>query len=90
VIVINTKEILLTGKKSEQKEYFTHSGYFGSLKRIPFSRMFKKDPNHVISHAVKGMLPRNKLRPIMMKHLHLFPGTEHDHEAQQPKELNSK
>jgi large subunit ribosomal protein L13 len=90
VIVINTKEVSLLGKKPEQKEYIKHSGYFGSLKKIPFSRMIKKNPNHIISHAVKGMLPKNKLRTIMMDHLHLFDSAEHTHEAQQPQELNLK
>lgn len=88
VIILNTKGVVLQGNKSEQKEYIRHSGYFGHLKRTPFRFLFQKNPNHVVARAIKGMLPRNKLRVIMMKHLHLFEGSEHHHEAQKPQLLH--
>jgi large subunit ribosomal protein L13 len=89
IIVINADKVVLHGNKAEQKEYITHSGYFGSLKRTPFSRLFAKNPSKVISHAVSGMLPRNKLRPLMMKHIHIYAGEDHPHEAQQPQPFDS-
>ena len=89
VIVINADKVVLQGNKASQKEYVRHSGYFGHLKRTPFSKLFAKDPSKVLSRAVSGMLPRNKLRPLMMKHLHVCTGEEHQHEAQKPQPLDS-
>ena len=89
VIVINAGGVILTGKKSDQKEYISHSGYLGHMKRIPFNRLFKKDPTRVIEHAVKGMLPRNRLRPLMIKHLHIFKDDSHPHAPQKPQSFDS-
>ncbi len=69
VTIKNVKEIKLTGKKTEQKKYYRHSGYPGGLKEIPFKKMFEKNPNLVLRKAVFGMLPKNKLRAKMIKHL---------------------
>jgi large subunit ribosomal protein L13 len=88
VIVTNAQKIVLQGKKAEQKEYIRHSGYFGNLKRIPFERAFAKDPSFVLLHAVRGMLPRNKLRQNMLKHLHIFADAEHTHAAQKSESLD--
>lgn len=88
VVVLNAKEIVLSGNKAEKKSYFSHSGYFGHGKRTPFTRVFAKDPAKVVLHAVKKMLPRNKLREGMMKHLHIFEGAEHEHDAQQPEDFS--
>lgn len=87
IIVVNAAGIELKGKKSEQKVYYRHSGYFGSLKTIPFARLFAADPGQVITRAVKGMLPRNRLRPKMLKHLHVFAEGTHTHEAQKPQDF---
>ena len=89
VIVINAGGVVLTGKKSEQKEYIRHSGYLGHLKRIPYNRLVSKDPTKVIVRAVKGMLPRNRLRPLMIKHLHVFKDDSHIHAPQKPQPLAS-
>jgi len=84
IIVINAGQIVLQGNKASQKEYIRHSGYFGSLKRTSYASLFSKSPSKVLSRAVSGMLPRNKLRPIMMKHIHIYATEEHPHEAQKP------
>lgn len=88
IIVINAQSIVLTGKKSQQKEYVRHSGFLGHMKRTPFARLLEKSPATIIEHAVRGMLPRNRLRPEMMKHLHVFRGATHPHEAQTPQPLD--
>lgn len=87
VIVLNTEKIILTGNKADEKEYFKHSGYLGHVKKIPFAKMFKETPEKVLERSIRGMLPRNKLREIKMKHLHVFKGAEHTYEAQKPKPL---
>lgn len=69
VNVKNIKKIKLTGKKLEQKVYFRHSGYLGSLKETPLKTLFKKSPGEVLRKAVFGMLPSNKLRAKMLKRL---------------------
>jgi len=84
VIILNAEGAILKGRKAEQKVYFRHSGYPGSLKRIPFTRLFEKDPSAVLLRAVRGMLPRNRLRKEMLRHLHVYNTSEHPHEAQKP------
>lgn len=69
VVVKNIKKIKLTGKKTEQKKYYRHSGYLGSLKEISFKKIFEKDPSWILRKAVSGMLPKNKLRAKMIKRL---------------------
>lgn len=87
VIVLSADKVTLTGNKVDEKEYFRHSGYLGHVKKIPFARIFKKNPEKILERSVRGMLPRNKLREIKMKHLHVFKGAEHTHEAQKPQPL---
>jgi large subunit ribosomal protein L13 len=84
VVVINAKDVVLTGKKETQNEYMFFSGYVGgeSFRSIPQQR--ERNPEFVISHAVKGMLPKNKLAAHMLTKLRVFPGAEHDHTAQNP------
>ena len=77
VVVINTDGVKLTGNKSVQKEYFKHSGYPGGEKMIKFEEMMEKDSSEVIVNAVKGMLPKNKLRDVMMKRLKVFTDEKH-------------
>ena len=84
VIVINADKIKLTGKKLEQKAYRYHTGYPGGLREVPYSRLMEKNPERIISLAVKGMLPKNSLGRSMFKKLKVYKGTEHKHQAQKP------
>ncbi|MGB9857096.1 MAG: 50S ribosomal protein L13 [Dictyoglomaceae bacterium] len=88
VIVINAKDVVLTGKKENTKVYFRHSGYPGGMKLITAKEMRAKHPERMIYFAVKGMLPKNSLGRKMIKKLKVYPGPEHPHQAQQPKVLN--
>jgi len=87
VIVINAGKVRLTGKKASQKTYYRHSGYPGGIKETKFSDMIQNNPDRIIQHAVKGMLPHNKLGRAIMKHLKVYGGPEHPHQAQQPELL---
>lgn len=69
VIVENIKNIKFTGKKSDKKIYYHHTGYMGGLKEISLKKLFEKNPDEVLKKAVYGMLPKNKLRPIQIKRL---------------------
>ncbi len=84
VIVINAEKVVLTGKKLEQKSYRYHTGYSGGLKEIPYEKLMEKNPEKIISLAVKGMLPKNSLGRAMFKKLKVYKGSEHKHEAQKP------
>lgn len=87
VIVINAEKIKVTGKKLDQKVYYSHSGYVGGLKEATLREMLAKKPEDVIEHAVKGMLPKGPLGREMFKKLHVYAGPEHNHAAQKPEEL---
>tara|TARA_B100000073_G_scaffold90390_1_gene71266 strand:- start:794 stop:1228 length:435 start_codon:yes stop_codon:yes gene_type:complete len=80
IVVINSKGVKLTGNKSTQKEYFKHSGYPGGEKLIKFEEMMNSNSNDVIINAVKGMLPKNKLRDVMLKRLKVFTDDNHPFE----------
>jgi len=80
VVVINTRKVRLTGKKEDQKVYRRYSGYPGGLREISYRRMLEKRPNEVVRHAVRGMLPKNKLRSKMIKRLYIFSGEKHQYE----------
>ncbi len=84
VVVINAKYVKLTGKKWEQKKYYRHSGYIGGLKEIKASHMAKRFPEGLIIHAVKGMLPKNRLANRLITKLKVYPEAEHPHKAQNP------
>lgn len=88
IIVINAKEIQLTGKKAGKKTYHRHSGFPGGLKSITFDKLLQKKPVAVIEKAIKGMLPRNPLGRDMYRKLKVYPSAEHKHAAQNPKILN--
>ena len=90
VEILNAEKIVLSGKKLDQKYYRYHTGYVGGLKEISYRDMMDKKPEEVISHAVSGMLPKNKLRSRMMTRLRVFAGAEHTHAAQNPEVLNFK
>jgi len=80
VVVINAKEIKATGRKEEQKKYYRFSGYPGGLKVRTLAEMRDEKPTEVVTHAVKGMLPQNKLRASMLKRLFVFAEATHTYE----------
>ncbi len=82
VVIINADKVRFTGNKAEQKLYYRHSGYPGGLKSISLEKMLETNPSRVIEHAVKGMLPHNRLGAQMMKKLRVYAGEEHPHLAQ--------
>ena len=84
VIVINAEKIHVTGKKLDQKVYYRHSGYPGGIKETKLKDMLKKHPEYPIYHAVKGMLPKNKLSRYLLKRLKIYAGPNHPHQAQKP------
>ena len=88
VIVINADKITLSGRKLDQKVYYRHSGYIGGLKEITAKELLEKKPEALIQHAVKGMLPKNKLGRQLFKKLKVYAGETHPHEAQQPETLS--
>ena len=79
VVVINTEKVSVTGNKTNQKLYYRHSGYPGGLKSISLERLMQTHPTRVIEHAVKGMLPHNRLSAKMMKRLRVYVGDAHPH-----------
>lgn len=90
VIVINCDNIVLTGKKAEQKFYRYHTGYVGGLKEVRYDKLMANKSDFVLFHAVKGMLPKNVIGREMIKKLHLYKGGEHNQQAQMPTELKLK
>lgn len=87
VIIINADKIKVTGKKLNQKIYYHHSGYIGGMKEMTLKEKLEKKPEQVLELAVKGMLPKGPLGRSMIKKLHVYAGSEHNHAAQQPKTL---
>lgn len=90
VIVVNAERIHVTGRKLDQKIYYRHSGYPGGLREITLRNLLQKHPTRVIEHAVRGMLPKNRLGRRMFKKLKVYAGPDHPHAAQQPKPLGSR
>ena len=90
VIVVNSDNLVVTGTKMEDKKYYRHSQYPGSLKTASLTEKIKKDSTDVIILAVKGMLPKNKLMTERLKRLKVFAGETHAHEAQTPKKVSVK
>lgn len=87
IIVVNCEKIKVTGKKLDEKEYYRHTGWVGHLKTATLEQVLTKHPTRVITHAVKGMLPRNKLGRAMLKKLKVYVGPNHPHMAQKPEPL---
>ncbi len=81
VVVINAKEVGVTGKKEKQKTYYRHSGYPGGLRAETLGELRKRRPEEIIRRAVKGMLPKNKLQKSMSKRLHIFADAEHPYKS---------
>jgi len=88
VIIINAEMINLTGKKFTDKKYFRHTGYPGGQVTENPARIFNKRPEALIEKAIRGMLPKNRLGRELFRNLYVYTGTEHQHEGQQPKELD--
>ncbi|MDR2426916.1 MAG: 50S ribosomal protein L13 [Endomicrobium sp.] len=82
VVITNAGKLVLTGKKLDQKMYFTFSGYPGGGKLTPYGKMMEKAPEKVLTAAVKGMLPKNKLADKQLKRLKVFRDDRYDHAAQ--------
>ena len=87
VVVINAKNLKVTGDKMTDKKYYRHSGFPGGIKELRLEEVIEKDPAYAIKEAVKGMLPKNKLAADRLSRLRIFNGAEHDHTAQTPKEI---
>ena len=88
VVVINAEKVKLTGKKEDQKTYMSYSGYFGGERYRSVPELRQSHPDRLILHAVKGMLPKNRLGRKLLTKLKVYRGTEHPHSAQQPQELS--
>ena len=88
VVVINCEKVKLTGLKAEQIKYHKHTGYVGNLKTYGATEKLEREPEFVVRHAVKGMLPKNKLGRKMFKKLKVYAGSEHPHAAQAPQALD--
>ena len=87
VVVINAEKIVVTGKKLEQKTYYRYSGYPGGLSERTLGVMLDKHPDRVMKLAVRGMLPRNRMRRRLMRKLKVYAGPDHPHAAQSPQPL---
>lgn len=87
IIVTNADRIQLTGKKWDDKKYYRHTGYMGGIKESTAKELLEKHPTDLITKAVKGMLPKNKIGRAQLKKLKVYAGAEHPHKAQQPAEL---
>lgn len=87
IVVINAEKVELSGTKWSDKEYVRHTGYPGGQRFTTADEMLEKHPIRLIEHAVKGMLPRNRLGRAIFKNMHVYAGSEHPHEAQNPKKI---
>ncbi len=87
IVVVNCEKIRVTGNKLQQKNYYHHTGYVGSLKSITLEKQLQQKPEEVLRIAVRGMLPKNRLGRAMLKKLKIYAGAEHPHQAQEPKTL---
>lgn len=88
VIVINSKKVSFSGTKWQDKKYYSHSRFFGSLKEKTATEMRDKESVEIITSAVRGMLPKNKLSRQLIKKLKVYEDAEHPHDAQRPSALN--
>ena len=87
IVVVNANKVALSGRKWDTKMYHRHSGYMGGLKSRTASELLEKRPEDLILHAVRGMLPKNRLGRKMIKKLKVYAGSDHPHSAQQPQPL---
>jgi large subunit ribosomal protein L13 len=87
VIIINAEKVEFSGKKWDDKNYIRHTGYPGGQRFTPANEMLKKNPIGIIEHAVRGMLPKNRLGRELFRNMHVYVGATHPHEAQKPKKI---
>ena len=87
IVVVNASQIRVTGRKLDQKKYYRHSGYIGGMRETSLRTMMHSKPDQAILLAVRGMLPKNRLGRALLKKLKVYPGAEHPHGAQEPKQL---
>lgn len=87
VVIINAKDLVVTGAKETDKMYYRHSGYVGNLKEMSLGDLRAKHPESIIEEAIKGMIPRNKLAADRLGRLRVFAGTDHSHTAQMPEKV---
>lgn len=87
IVVVNCEKVKVTGNKMADKKYYRYSGYVSGLRETNLETMLAGKPEEVLRRAVRGMLPKNRLGKAMLKKLKLYPGTEHPHVAQNPKDL---
>ena len=90
IVIINADKVSVTGRKLDQKIYVRHSGHIGKRKEFKMRDMQNKKPEFILTHAIKGMLPKNNLGRQMFTKLHVYAGPEHKHQAQQPEVLELK
>jgi large subunit ribosomal protein L13 len=90
VIIINAQDLVVTGKKLDDKMYYRHSGYPGGIYKKSLREIIEKDPSEAIRHSIRGMLPVNKLRTERLNRLKIYNTEEHNHAAQKPEVLNLK
>ena len=88
VVIINAEKVIMTGSKMDNREIFSHTGHPGGQKRTTPKQILSKDPRRLIIHAVKGMLPKNKLGSAILKNMHVYNGPDHQQLAQSPELLN--
>ena len=88
VVIINAEKVILTGKKEEQNSYMFFSGFVGGESYRSLGQMREKHPEFIIEHAVKGMLPKNRIARKMLTKLRVFAGPTHTHEAQNPVQIS--
>ena len=88
VVIINAEKVVLTGKKEEQNEYMFFSGFVGGESHRSLKLMRERNPEFIVKHAVKGMLPKNRLAAKMLTKLRVFKGSTHTHEAQNPVKIS--
>lgn len=90
VVVINAEKVQVSGLKMDRKMYYKHSGFPGGLKETVMRDVLEQDPTRIVTQAVRGMLPVNKLRPGRLERLKVYAGSEHQHEAQKPETIPVK
>lgn len=88
VIIINAEKVRFTGKKMTDKEYVRYTGYQGGQRFTTPKELMAKNPTEILTHAIHGMLPKNRLGRVLNTNVRIFAGAEHGHEAQQPKKVD--
>lgn len=88
VVIVNADQIQVTGMKEKKKIYRRYTGYIGGLRETPYHEMKKKKPTYILEHAIRGMMPKNRLSRHQMKKLHIYAGETHNQQAQKPIAVN--